>query len=41
MGNNSLKLKDQKILVSRFPGSTFSFKNEWDDATANEERRGK
>lgn len=41
MGNNSLKLKDQKLLVSRFPGITFSFENEWDDATANEERPGK
>ena len=41
MGNNSLKLKDQKILVGRFPGITFSFENEWDDATANEARPGK
>ncbi|MGA7640886.1 MAG: hypothetical protein WBW56_01670, partial [Syntrophobacteraceae bacterium] len=41
MGNNSLKLKDQKILAGRFPGITFSFENEWDDATANEERPGK
>ena len=41
MGNNSLKLKDQKILVSRFPNITFSFENEWDDATANEARPGK
>ncbi len=41
MGNNSLSLKEQKILVGRFPGITFSFKNEWDDATANEERPDK
>ncbi|SPJ13696.1 exported hypothetical protein [Syntrophobacter sp. SbD2] len=41
MGNNSLTLKDQKILAGRFPGITFSFENEWDDATANEERPGK
>ena len=41
MGNNALKLKDQKMLASRFPNIIFSFENEWDDATANEERPGK
>ena len=37
MGNNSLKLKDQKSLRSRFPQIVFSFENEYDDSRANEE----
>jgi hypothetical protein len=37
MGNNSLKLRNQKSLRSRFPGIVFSFENEYDDAAANEE----
>lgn len=37
MGNNSLKLKDQKSLRSRFPRLVFSFENEFDDSRANEE----
>jgi Leucine-rich repeat (LRR) protein len=37
MGNNALKLKDQKSLRSRFPQIVFSFENEYDDARANEE----
>lgn len=37
MGNNALKLKDQKSLQSRFPQLVFSFKNEFDDSRANEE----
>ncbi len=37
MGNNALKLKDQKSLRARFPGIVFSFENEYDDARANEE----
>ncbi len=37
MGNNALKLKDQKKLRSRFPGIVFSFENEFDDTVANEE----
>ncbi len=36
MGNNYLRLKDQKNLIGQFPGIVFSFKNEWDDASANE-----
>lgn len=37
MGNNFLKLKDQKNLQARFPGIVFSFENEFDDSAANEE----
>ncbi len=37
MGNNSLKLADQKSLRTRFPGLVFSFENEFDDGSANEE----
>ena len=37
MGNNNLKLKDQKKLRSLFPNVIFSFENEYDDASANEE----
>ncbi len=39
MGNNSLKLKDQKALQSRFPNIVFSFENEYDDSAANEESK--
>lgn len=35
MGNNALKLRDQKALQTRFPNITFSFENEYDDR-ANE-----
>ena len=37
MGNNSLKLKDQKTLRSRFPQIVFTFANEFDDDSANQE----
>jgi len=37
MGNNALKLKDQKSLRTRFPQLVFTFENEFDDARANEE----
>jgi len=37
MGNNFLKLKDQKLLRHRFPEVIFSFENEYDDSAANEE----
>lgn len=37
MGNNSLKLKDQKNLRSRFPQLIFTFENEFDDGSANQE----
>ena len=37
MGNNSLKLKDQKSLRSRFPQIVFTFANEFDDDSANQE----
>lgn len=37
MGNNALKLKDQRSLRSRFPRIIFSFENEYDDERANEE----
>jgi hypothetical protein len=36
MGNNYLKLKDQRQLRSRFPRIVFSFDNEFDDEAANE-----
>lgn len=38
MGNNALKLRDQKSLQTRFPNITFSFENEYDDERANEEK---
>lgn len=37
MGNNALKLRDQKNLQTKFPNITFSFENEYDDERANEE----
>jgi Leucine-rich repeat (LRR) protein len=37
MGNNHLKIKDQKELRRLFPKATFSFENEYDDSAANEE----
>ncbi len=37
MGNNRLKIKDQKKLRGLFPKATFSFENEYDDSAANEE----
>lgn len=37
MGNNALRLRDQKKLRSRFPNIVFSFENEFDDDAANEE----
>src|SRR6266540_1555480 len=37
MGNNSLKIKDQKKLRSLFTKDTLSFENEFDDSAANEE----
>ncbi len=37
MGNNSLKLKDQQKLRSRFPNIVFLFDNEFDDEAANEQ----
>ena len=37
MGNNYLKIKDQKKLRGLFPKATFSFENEFDDSAANEE----
>ena len=37
MGNNNLNLQDQKTLASEFPGVIFSFENEYDDDSANEE----
>ena len=37
MGNNRLKIKDQKKLRRLFPKATFSFENEFDDSAANEE----
>jgi hypothetical protein len=37
MGNNSLKLKDQQKLRSRFPKIVFFFDNEFDDEAANEQ----
>lgn len=36
LGNNSLKLKDQRQLRSRFPRIVFYFDNEFDDDSANE-----
>ncbi len=37
MGNNALKLRDQRMLRRRFPNLVFSFENEFDDSAANEE----
>ncbi len=39
MGNNRLKLKDQKELMRQFPMAEFNFENEYDDAAANEEQQ--
>lgn len=39
MGNNSLKLRDQKSLRARFPKIVFAFENEFDDSSANQESR--
>ena len=39
MGNNSLKLRDQKSLRARFPKIVFAFENEFDDESANQESR--
>ena len=39
MGNNALKLRDQKTLQTKFPNITFSFENEYDDDHANEEAK--
>jgi Leucine-rich repeat (LRR) protein len=41
MGNNALKLRDQQNLRRRFPNVTFSFENEFDDGSANEEPSGR
>jgi hypothetical protein len=37
LGNNSLKLTDQRKLRSRFPNIVFYFNNEFDDEAANEQ----
>ncbi len=37
MGNNKLTLRDQRLLQIRFPNIVFSFENEFDDSSANEE----
>lgn len=37
MGNNRLKLRDQRALRARFPDAVFSFENEYDDEAVNEE----
>jgi Leucine-rich repeat (LRR) protein len=37
MGNNRLKLREQRALRTRFPDAVFSFENEYDDAAVNEE----
>ena len=37
MGNNHLKIKDQEKLRRLFPKATFSFEDEYDGSTANEE----
>ena len=37
MGNNRLKLAEQKSLRARFPSAVFSFENEYDDDAANQE----
>ncbi len=37
MGNNRLRLRDQRALRARFPEAVFSFENEYDDDAANEE----
>lgn len=38
MGNNCLKQKDQNQLCRLFPDIIFSFENEFDDDSANEEK---
>jgi hypothetical protein len=37
MGNNKLTLRNQRLLRNRFPNIVFSFENEFDDDSANEE----
>jgi len=37
MGNNKLTLKDQRLLRNRFRNIVFSFENEFDDSSANQE----
>ena len=37
MGNNKLTLREQKSLRARFPDAVFSFENEYDDDSANQE----
>jgi len=37
LGNNSLTLEDQKKLQAQFPKAVFSFENEFDDASSNQE----
>jgi len=37
MGNNKLTLRSQRLLRRRFPNINFSFENEFDDNSANEE----
>jgi hypothetical protein len=37
MGNNRLTLREQKSLRARFPSAVFSFENEYDDDSANQE----
>jgi Leucine-rich repeat (LRR) protein len=37
MGNNKLTLREQRSLRARFPDAVFSFENEYDDASVNEE----
>ncbi len=39
LGNNSLTLDQQKKLRAQFPKAVFSFENEFDDASANQEPR--
>lgn len=39
MGNNSLKLTEQRALRTRFPKAIFSFENEYEDESANEVAR--
>lgn len=39
MGNNSLKIRDQKNLRARFPKIVFAFENEFDDSSANQESK--
>jgi Leucine-rich repeat (LRR) protein len=41
LGNNKLTLREQRRLRASFPNAVFSFKNEYDDDTANEQPRPK